>query len=251
MRTEAPAAAAQPEARDEDPRHKTTICRNWQAGYCKRGDKCGFAHGEEERREPPICRNWKTGYCKKGAKCAFTHAAALREPPAKKARTKPPESEEPPEPDGFNSQRLPMRATKSDCAQYRRTGVCPFLQRRKFDHPEWDPEQDNINNLERIQKALETAKRIADEIKTKAAAASSQTAASSRDEQSALPPDETAEATALPDIKSEAAWSASQKAEEEGTADEHAIARILPLSLPSLQLAQLRRRLAQLRRLLT
>ena len=63
---EAPTAAAQPEARDEGPRYKTTICRNWQQGYCKRGDQCGFAHGNEELRQPPVCKYWKTGDCKKG-----------------------------------------------------------------------------------------------------------------------------------------------------------------------------------------
>ena len=54
--TEAPTAAAQPEAKDEGPRYKTTICRNWQQGYCKGGDQCGFAHGDEELRQPPVCK---------------------------------------------------------------------------------------------------------------------------------------------------------------------------------------------------
>ncbi len=35
MRTEAP-AAAHPEARDEGPRYKTTICRHWQQATAKK-----------------------------------------------------------------------------------------------------------------------------------------------------------------------------------------------------------------------
>ena len=177
MRTEAPAAAAHPKVRDEGPRYKMTICRHWQRGLCKKGDTCTFAHGEEERRAPTICKHWKTGTCKKGDKCAFAHSEVLKESPAKKARTKPPASEEPPEPDGFNSQGLRIRAGKAECAWYRRTGVCLFLQRCKFSHPEWDPEQDqNISNLIRTVEALES---VADKERFRDAAPSSQTAASS------------------------------------------------------------------------
>ena len=158
-----------------------------------------------------MCKHWAHGRCKKGDTCKFLHTEASTEPPPKKAK-----GEEPPEPDGYNARGLPIRAGKADCAQYMRKGACPFLKRCKFNHPEWDPEQENVASLERAVKTLAVAQRIADEAKARA---SSQTAASSRGEQSALPPVETAEAAALLDAKSEAAWSASQKAEEEGTAE--------------------------------
>ena len=195
MRTEAPAAAAaHPEVRDEGPRCKMTICRHWQRGFCKKGDTCTFAHGEEERRAPTICKHWKTGSCKKGDKCAFTHAEVLIESPAKKARTKPPASERPPEQDGFNSQGLQIRAGKAECQWYRRTGVCSIGRQCTFSHLELTPEQDqNISSLICTLRALECAKEIADKerVRVRDAAPSSQTAASSssRDEQSALLPE--------------------------------------------------------------
>ena len=192
MRTEAPAAAAHPEVRDEGPRYKMTICRHWQRGFCKKGDTCTFAHGEEERRAPTICKHWKTGSCKKGDKCAFTHSEVLTESPAKKARTKPPASERPPEQDGFNSQGLQIRAGKAECQWYRRTGIC-FIGQCTFSHLELTPEQDpNISSLICLLRALECAKKLADKerVRDRDAAPSSQTAASSSnsDEQSALLP---------------------------------------------------------------
>ena len=50
---EAPPAAAQPEEIDEWTHFKTTICRNWAAGYCRDGAGCTFAHGEEDRPTTP------------------------------------------------------------------------------------------------------------------------------------------------------------------------------------------------------
>ena len=130
--------------------------------------------------------------CKKGDTCAFTHSEVLTESPAKKARTKPPASERPPEQDGFNSQGLQIRAGKAGCQWYRRTGIC-FIGQCTFSHLELTPEQDpNISSLICLLRALECAKEIADKerVRDRDAAPSSQTAASSSnsDEQSALLP---------------------------------------------------------------
>ena len=118
----------------------------------------------------------------------------MTESPAKKARTKPPASERPPEQDGFNSQGLQIRAGKAECEWYRRTGVCFIGRRCTFSHLELTPEQDqNISSLICTLRALECAKEIADKerVRVRDAAQSSQTAASSssRDEQSALLPE--------------------------------------------------------------
>ena len=114
-------------------------------------------------RENLKCNCFANGDCKKGDKCAFTHAEVLKESPAKKARTKPPASERPPEQDGFNSQGLQIRAGKAECQWYRRTGVCSIGRQCTFSHLELTPEQDpNISSLICLLRALECAKEIAD-----------------------------------------------------------------------------------------
>lgn len=64
---------------------KTELCKNWQAGDCKFGNKCSFAHGVEELTEKKhLPNNYKTkvckqfheeNYCSYGARCQFIHLA--------------------------------------------------------------------------------------------------------------------------------------------------------------------------------
>eukprot|EP00929_Paragymnodinium_shiwhaense_P059284 TRINITY_DN2969_c0_g1_i1.p1 TRINITY_DN2969_c0_g1~~TRINITY_DN2969_c0_g1_i1.p1 ORF type:complete len:408 (+),score=111.40 TRINITY_DN2969_c0_g1_i1:71-1225(+) len=59
---------------------KTTLCNFFNAGSCPAGAGCKFAHGEEELQAKPnfcktsLCKAWKAGKCKKtAAKCFFAH----------------------------------------------------------------------------------------------------------------------------------------------------------------------------------
>lgn len=62
---------------------KTELCKNWQAGECKFGSKCAFAHGFEELSEKKhLPNNYKTKICKQfheelycsyGSRCQFIH----------------------------------------------------------------------------------------------------------------------------------------------------------------------------------
>ena len=64
-------------------KYKTELCKNWQAGECKFGSKCSFAHGVEELTEKKhLPSNYKTKICKQfheelycpyGARCQFIH----------------------------------------------------------------------------------------------------------------------------------------------------------------------------------
>lgn len=46
------------------------LCRFYERGYCKYGNKCKFSHLS-------YCRNYKQGFCKSGIKCRFEHIANL------------------------------------------------------------------------------------------------------------------------------------------------------------------------------
>eukprot|EP00929_Paragymnodinium_shiwhaense_P059286 TRINITY_DN2969_c0_g1_i11.p1 TRINITY_DN2969_c0_g1~~TRINITY_DN2969_c0_g1_i11.p1 ORF type:complete len:412 (+),score=109.91 TRINITY_DN2969_c0_g1_i11:55-1236(+) len=59
---------------------KTTLCNFFNAGSCPAGADCKFAHGQEELQAKPnfcktsLCKAWKVGKCKKvAAKCFFAH----------------------------------------------------------------------------------------------------------------------------------------------------------------------------------
>lgn len=64
-------------------RYKTELCRPFEeAGQCKYGEKCQFAHGMHELRnmsrhpkyKTDLCRTFHTtGYCPYGARCHFVH----------------------------------------------------------------------------------------------------------------------------------------------------------------------------------
>ena len=64
---------------DVGKKYKTEICKNWQAGVCKFGPNCIFAHGKPELRENSIkkninCNNFSNNfYCPYGEKCQFMH----------------------------------------------------------------------------------------------------------------------------------------------------------------------------------
>jgi butyrate response factor len=75
-------------------RYKTELCRAFQeAGHCKYGEKCQFAHGRQDlrsvNRHPKYktdkCRSFHaTGLCQYGARCHFIHhpSEANMAPPA-------------------------------------------------------------------------------------------------------------------------------------------------------------------------
>ncbi|KAL6754923.1 hypothetical protein V8C86DRAFT_275650 [Haematococcus lacustris] len=64
--------------------YKTEMCKGWmEAGTCRYGHKCQFAHGAEELRPVPrhpkykteVCRTFTlSGTCVYGARCRFLHA---------------------------------------------------------------------------------------------------------------------------------------------------------------------------------
>lgn len=64
-------------------RYKTELCRPFEeAGECKYGDKCQFAHGEHELRnlqrhpkyKTEMCRTFHSvGFCPYGPRCHFVH----------------------------------------------------------------------------------------------------------------------------------------------------------------------------------
>ena len=66
-------------------RYKTELCRPFEeAGECKYGDKCQFAHGFNELRnmqrhpkyKSELCRTFHSvGFCPYGARCHFQHNA--------------------------------------------------------------------------------------------------------------------------------------------------------------------------------
>ncbi|CAG9583227.1 unnamed protein product [Danaus chrysippus] len=76
-------------------RYKTELCRPFEeAGVCKYGDKCQFAHGVRELRnlqrhpkyKTELCRTFHSvGFCPYGPRCHFVHnaeEARRREPPS-------------------------------------------------------------------------------------------------------------------------------------------------------------------------
>lgn len=76
-------------------RYKTELCRPFEeAGACKYGDKCQFAHGARELRnlqrhpkyKTELCRTFHSvGFCPYGPRCHFVHnaeEARRREPPS-------------------------------------------------------------------------------------------------------------------------------------------------------------------------
>ncbi|GBP09216.1 Protein TIS11 [Eumeta japonica] len=76
-------------------RYKTELCRPYEeAGVCKYGDKCQFAHGVRELRnlqrhpkyKTELCRTFHSvGFCPYGPRCHFVHnadEARRREPPS-------------------------------------------------------------------------------------------------------------------------------------------------------------------------
>ncbi|CAJ0576661.1 unnamed protein product, partial [Mesorhabditis spiculigera] len=70
--------------------YKTSMCREYRAGYCPYGDGCTYAHGLDELRVAPMIgkpkhRKYKTalcdnfsnlGWCRYGLKCQFRHTNA-------------------------------------------------------------------------------------------------------------------------------------------------------------------------------
>jgi hypothetical protein len=68
---------------------KTELCKNWQAGDCKFGAKCAFAHGVHELSEKRnLPNNYKTKICKQfheemycpyGSRCLFIHLSQPEE----------------------------------------------------------------------------------------------------------------------------------------------------------------------------
>ncbi len=71
--------------------HKTALCKNFEAGSCKYGKRCSFAHGKDELckrpaktvekkvpaanplRKTALCKNFEAGSCKYGKRCSFAH----------------------------------------------------------------------------------------------------------------------------------------------------------------------------------
>ena len=55
---------------------KTQLCQFYLDGFCKKGDKCLFAHGEDQLRKIPVQTKkcmYGRRYCKFGDACRFIH----------------------------------------------------------------------------------------------------------------------------------------------------------------------------------
>ncbi|XP_045536980.1 protein TIS11 isoform X2 [Papilio machaon] len=87
--------ASEPAPPPATSRYKTELCRPFEeAGVCKYGDKCQFAHGVRELRnlqrhpkyKTELCRTFHSvGFCPYGPRCHFVHnaeEARRREPPS-------------------------------------------------------------------------------------------------------------------------------------------------------------------------
>ncbi|XP_077284243.1 tis11 zinc finger protein [Arctopsyche grandis] len=80
-----PAPVAAPATPPNASRYKTELCRPYEeAGSCKYGDKCQFAHGYRELRnlqrhpkyKTELCRTFHSvGFCPYGPRCHFVHNA--------------------------------------------------------------------------------------------------------------------------------------------------------------------------------
>lgn len=74
-----------PQTPSHTSRYKTELCRPFEeAGECKYGDKCQFAHGMHELRnlqrhpkyKTELCRTFHSvGFCPYGARCHFIHSS--------------------------------------------------------------------------------------------------------------------------------------------------------------------------------
>ena len=74
-----------PVEKKTDPKKKTQLCKHFEKGECKYGDKCNFAHGASELNIAPPkkvhrtvfktepCKHFEKGECKYGDKCNFAH----------------------------------------------------------------------------------------------------------------------------------------------------------------------------------
>lgn len=52
---------------------KSTVCKHWLRGLCKKGDNCQYLH-EYNLRKMPVCSFFSThGACNSGDECQFLH----------------------------------------------------------------------------------------------------------------------------------------------------------------------------------
>ncbi|KZO96545.1 hypothetical protein CALVIDRAFT_481147 [Calocera viscosa TUFC12733] len=58
---------------DGDPRFRTTVCKHWLRGLCKKGESCEFLHEYNLRKMPECWWYAKYGYCSAGDECLYTH----------------------------------------------------------------------------------------------------------------------------------------------------------------------------------
>jgi len=68
-----PPSANSRNASDGDPRFRTTVCKHWLRGLCKKGDSCEFLHEYNLRKMPECWWYAKYGYCSQGDECLYMH----------------------------------------------------------------------------------------------------------------------------------------------------------------------------------
>lgn len=65
------------------------VCRYFNAGYCRAGSTCLYAHssnlGPSPRQEKQVCRFYNNGYCRRGDSCWFRHIIATPVPAGSRA----------------------------------------------------------------------------------------------------------------------------------------------------------------------
>jgi len=63
---------AKTQPKEQEGAFTTTVCKDFQAGKCTRGDKCKFAHVGPARKQIQ-CRDFLAGKCGRGDACKYRH----------------------------------------------------------------------------------------------------------------------------------------------------------------------------------
>jgi len=122
--------------------YKTSLCSNFESGYCELDDRCPLAHGEDELREPGEpdaemeqhagmnsrsdelpCMEFRQGFCRFGASCRFVHEGADEIDPN---AGPPPDAGEMQEDDGVEKAEV--------CRDFVRIGRCKWGSECRFSH---------------------------------------------------------------------------------------------------------------------